>query len=669
MITLKKINFGSSKLDMKAFVILFFILITSSVYAQFPTLGRQSTGTTGGAQGTISNNKVADFVRPPIEDYKIVSIKNDTVTVDTSLTIAKDYKFNYLRKDRYGLLPFANTGQGHNTLVYHFDKQSTLPNSVAQSRHFNYLEVEDIKYYYLPTPVTELYFRSAFEQGQQLDAFFTINTSPRLNFSVAYKGLRSLGKYQNALTSTGNFRLAGSYRTKNDRYRINAHWVAQDLLNQENGGLQEQAIEQFTSNDNQFNDRSRLLVNFEDAENILDGTRVYVNHHYKLLGKKDSITDYALKIGHVFNSDDKFYEYRQDAANAIFGEAFQQSNFRDRTNNEETYNELFAVYNDKNLGELKFQANATYYNYGYNSVLIQDTNGDGIEERIPNRLQGTIIAVGGGYKNTIGKINIEGNAQVNITGDFDGFNIFGKASYDIAPDKVFSASVLSNSRPAGYNHLLYQSNYINYNWHNAPIYDNVQTNTLSARLEANKWINLDASASAISNYTYFGIDETDGLVNSFQTSETINHLQITANREVKVGKFGLDATVTFQNVSGQENILNTPDILTRGSLYFTDRLFKKALFLQTGFTVQYFTEYYLNSYDPVLAEFYVQNEQEIGGFPLIDFFVNMKVRQTRIFFKVEHLNSGFTGNDFFSAPGYPYRDFNVRFGIVWNFFL
>lgn len=667
MITGKKINFGSSKLSMKAFVILFFILITSSVYAQFPTL-QQGTRSTG-AQGNISNNKVADFVRPPIEDYKIISIKSDTITVDTSLTIAKDYKFNYLRKDRYGLLPFANTGQAHNTLVYNFDKQSTLPNSVAQSRHFNYLGVEDIKYYYLPTPVTELYFRSAFEQGQQLDAFFTMNTSPRLNFSVAYKGLRSLGKYQNALTSTGNFRLAGSYRTKNNRYRINAHWVAQDLLNQENGGLQEQAILQFTGNDDQFNDRSRLLVNFQDAENILDGTRVYVNHHYKLIGKKDSIADYALKIGHVFNSENKFYEYRQNAANAIFGDAFQQSNFRDRTDNEETYNELYAEYNDKNLGTLTFQANTTYYNYGYNSVLIQDVDNDGVEERIPNRLQGTIIAVGGGYKNTIGKINIEGTAQVNVTGDFDGFNVFGRASYDIAPDKTFSASILSNSRPAAYNHLLYQSNYINYNWHNAPTYENVQTNTLSARLEANKWINIDASASTISNYTYFAIDPIDSLVNSFQTNETINHLKVTANREITVGKFGLDATVTFQNVSGAEGILNTPDILTRGSLYFTDRLFKKALFLQTGFTVQYFTEYNLNAYDPVLAEFYVQNDQEIGGFPLIDFFVNMKVRQTRIFFKAEHLNSGFTGNDFFSAPGYPYRDFNVRFGIVWNFFL
>ncbi|WP_366519411.1 putative porin, partial [uncultured Dokdonia sp.] len=378
--------------------------------------------------------------------------------------------------------------------------------------------------------------------------------------------------------------------------------------------------------------------------------------------------DYSLKIGHVFNSEDKFYEYRQTTASNLFGEAFQQSNFRDRTDNEETYNELNAVYTDKDLGELTFQANTTYYNYGYNSIFIQDTNNDGIQERIPNRLQGTIVAVGGRYKNTIGKIAVEGGAQVNITGDFEGFNVFGKASYDIAPDKFFSASILSNSSPAGYNHLLYQSNYINYNWHNAPTYENVKTNTLSARLEAKKWVNLDASASTISNYTYFGI-ATDSLVNSFQASETVNHLKITANKEITYGKFGLDATVTFQNVSGQEGVLNTPDILTRGSFYFTDRVFKNALFLQTGFTVQYFTAYNLNAYDPVLAEFYVQNGQEIGGFPMIDFFFNMKVRQTRIFFKAEHLNSGFSGNDFFSAPGYPYRDFNVRFGIVWNFFL
>ena len=93
------------------------------------------------------------------------------------------------------------------------------------------------------------------------------------------------------------------------------------------------------------------------------------------------------------------------------------------------------------------------------------------------------------------------------------------------------------------------------------------------------------------------------------------------------------------------------------------------LLSRSRFTANYFTSYNLNAYDPILAEFYVQNTDEIGNFPLIDFFINAKVRQTRIFIKAEHFNSSFTGNDFLSAPGYPYRDFSVRFGVVWNFFL
>ena len=77
----------------------------------------------------------------------------------------------------------------------------------------------------------ELYFKTTFEQGQQIDAFFTVNTSPRLNLSIAYKGVRSLGKYQHALTSTGNFRATASYRTKNERYSVKTHFVSQDLNN------------------------------------------------------------------------------------------------------------------------------------------------------------------------------------------------------------------------------------------------------------------------------------------------------------------------------------------------------------------------------------------------------------------------------------------------------
>jgi hypothetical protein len=70
----------------------------------------------------------------------------------------------------------------------------------------------------------------------------------------------------------------------------------------------------------------------------------------------------------------------------------------------------------------------------------------------------------------------------------------------------------------------------------------------------------------------------------------------------------------------------------------------------------------------VIGEFVSQNHTEIGDFPRIDFFINAKIQQTRLFLKFEHINDDRTGYNYYSAPFTPYRDSILRFGIVWNFF-
>jgi hypothetical protein len=131
----------------------------------------------------------------------------------------------------------------------------------------------------------------------------------------------------------------------------------------------------------------------------------------------------------------------------------------------------------------------------------------------------------------------------------------------------------------------------------------------------------------------------------------------------------LDNTILFQKVDQQDAILNLPELVTRNTLYFTNYFFKKALYLQTGVILNYFTKYNANDYNPVISEFFVQNNKEIGNFANMDFFVNARIKQTRIFIKAEHFNSGLSAtNSFYAAPNYPYRDFLIRFGLVWNFF-
>ena len=115
-------------------------------------------------------------------------------------------------------------------------------------------------------------------------------------------------------------------------------------------------------------------------------------------------------------------------------------------------------------------------------------------------------------------------------------------------------------------------------------------------------------------------------------------------------------------------ILNVPDFVTRNTFYYSGYFFKKALYLQTGIIFNYFTKFYANDYNPVIGEFFVQKNKEIGNYPTFDFFVNGRIRQTRIYLKAEHFNSSLSQNSFYSAPNNPYRDFTIRFGLVWNFF-
>ncbi len=603
-----------------------------------------------------------------IVDYLIISHKNDTTYLDTTLTIKKEYKFNYLRKDNFGLMPFSNLGQTYNSLTFNFENKHLMPGFGARARHFNYMEIEDIDYYRVPTPLTELFYKSAFEQGQLADSFFTVNTSPQLNFSIAYKGLRSLGKYQHLLTSTGNFRFTTNFTTKNKRYSAKAHVVTQDLMNQENGGLQDSSVENFENGDEEFLDRSILEVNFENAESILRGKRFYLDHQYKIVRKKDSLSKNKLSVGHIISFEDKYFEYVQSsAATGFFGAAFKSSSLKDRATLENFYNQFNLNYSNDIIGDLQLNVSSNNYNYGYDKLVV--LNGS----TITNRLKGDIFSAGGKYRKQFKNFELQGELGLNISGDFDGNFLKAHATFNLNQDISATASVNHSSKAPNYNTLLYQSDYINYNWQNS--FNNIETQQLAFQLKSEKLVNLSVDYTTINDHVYFkrdatGLAEGDFVpIRAFQNNNSISYLRVKLEKEIRWHKFALNNTVLYQNVQDDNSVLNVPELTTRNTLYFSSHLFKKAMFLQTGVTFNYFTTYNMNAYDPVLAEFYVQNEKEYGGYPRLDFFLNVKIRQTRIFLKAEHFNSAFTGYDYFAAPNNPYRDFTVRFGVVWNFFL
>lgn len=654
----------------KLVLILFCLLLGNTAFSQEKLIKNKSKELPKNFQPNQSgrdsisdrpSKKVAKNKKANIKDYLIITRENDTTYLDTTLSIQKEYKFNYLRKDEFELLPFNNIGQTYNTLSENFKSNALLPSFGAHAKHFNYMEVDAIEYYHVPTPLTELMYKSAFEQGQLLDALFTVNTSKQFNFSIAYKGLRSLGKYEHILSSTGNFRFTTNYKTKNNRYVLRTHIVKQDIFNEENGGLTDEDILNFESGVKEFLDRPIFDPVFADAQSSLEGKRFYMDHTY-IIKERDSLNSNKIAIGNVLSFEDKYYQFTQATTNSYFGEAFISSQVFDKVTLENFYAELNARYSNKTLGAFKVIAGYTNYNYGYNSIVILNN------QRITNRLLGSVVSFGGTYEKTIGEFALKGDVGLNLTGDLKGNFLNADASYRINEDIHVNASINSNSRAPDFNFQLFQSDYLNYNWKNN--FKNQTTKQLAFSLNSKKFGTLQLDYNTLNNYLYFTKDAAiDGSVKPFQFDKTVNYIRAKFSNEISFRNFSLNNTVLYQSVSEGEDVFNVPQIVTRHTLYYTNELFKKALFLQTGVTFSYFSSYYMNRYDPLLAEFYVQNTTEVGDFPRIDFFINAKIRQTRLFLKAEHLNSSFTGYNFYSAPNYPYRDFIVRFGIVWNFFL
>jgi hypothetical protein len=824
----------------KVFPVLFFWMFIFSANAQIENLDRNNDPMF--KNDTTQFNMEVQFefdAETTYTDYKIISIHNDTTVIDTTLTLKKDVIFNYLRKDNFELLPFHNQGQTFNRLAYNFENNSVFPTFGFNSKQYNYYKHEDIKFYYVPTPTSEFMYRTGLEQGQVMDAFLTMNTSKQFNFSIAYKGLRSLGKYRNSLASHGNFRTTFNYHSKNNTYNIRGYFSSFDLFNEENGGLPQASIDFFETNDPNYIDRGRLDVNFTNADNMFEGKRYFVEQQVTLFSKKnklekhntnvydqmhkynsvlkeieklkkdtvtssykatidslsnpppstnkltlqkedpiiksdsitannvakmdslseniplqkkdtiiklDSITPnniikidslseniplqkkdtiikldsiaannvvkmdslsrkillqkndsiakldsiaknniiiidsllivaaeikidstqllpitvndlLDLKFGHTFLYETKHYRYRQSGPNDVFGEAFDQS-IMDHTSYQQMDNQVYLQLYTPLIGTLKAKANYFKYNYHYNSILYYNDS-----QTIPDKLKGNALLVGAEWASKIGKLHLNADASSIISGDITGNAL--KAAATFKKDSVYSFKGYAEiaSRTPSFNKLLFQSDYINYNWRND--FDNEEIKNLGIEFKLNKWGSVSASYNIVDNYTYF--DETSTPV---QASETLNYIRVKAHQYFTFRKFTIDNTVMYQTVSKGDSFFKVPEIVSRNSLYYSNHLFKgKPLYMQTGVTLKYFTLFNLNAYNPLISEFVLQNETEIGNFPILDFFMNVQIQRTRLFLKVENFGASFTGRKYYSAPNYPYRDLIVRFGLVWNFFI
>ena len=641
-----------------------------------------------------------------VSDYKIMSLDGTEKSVDTTLSIENEYSFNFLRKDYFEYLPLPNMGEGFNKMGYNFHDEPLTPKMGARVKHFGYFEKEDVFYFEVPSPYSELFFKSTFQQGQNLDATLAVNTSPKFNVAVSFKGFRSLGEYYSSLSRSRQFRISTQYQTYNQRYRLRLHQTTQSLQNDVNGGLRNDGVYFFENapnyvkadasgvpilddnGDEQFDFydgflKRSLLSTQISAQNDLSGKRYFMDHRYQMFPIAKDTTVYKMEVGYQLSYETKNYNYIHNSPNTYFYETYDTPNVNDSTNYSILENKLYARYKARLLGEL--QLDLFHYNWNY-ALGKNDYQKDSI---LPTSIEVSQLAAQLKWTKTLFGTAIKAKGYQSLKKTYASTDLNLDVNRLLLKNISASAKIQYRSQPLNFNYHLFQSDFKEYNWSNTNLV-NQTTFTKSIVVSHPKWGNVSTAWSIINNYGFFNnITRLRDLNEKFkvevlQLDKQIHYFKARFNQRLDFGKLSWVNNVQYQKVTQEQDpdqplgdplTLNVPEWLIRSTLMLTSSIFNKALSFQSGATFVFFTDYYADQYNPLLSEFVTQNNTKIGEYPRVDFFFNAKIKSSRIFIKlenvsapIEHLIKVDTPYDYYAAPYTPYRDFSIRFGLIWNFF-
>jgi len=164
----------------------------------------------------------------------------------------------------------------------------------------------------------------------------------------------------------------------------------------------------------------------------------------------------------------------------------------------------------------------------------------------------------------------------------------------------------------------------------------------------------------INNYLYYDVEKLPQ-----QTGAAISVGQLMIKKDFKFWRFHLDNTVILQQTSN--DVLRLPQLLTKQSFYYAGFLFKRALFSHVGVDFRLNDDFRSDTYFALTGQFHLQNGRIARAYPLVDVFVNFKVKEFRFFVKYENIIKPWYPVLYNQTIGFP-ENFNaIRFGVSWRF--
>ncbi|MCD0478482.1 putative porin [Chryseobacterium sp. LC2016-29] len=595
--------------------------------------------------------------KPTINDYQYQTQFSEKKIFDTAMTFNKSYIFSqYNNRDNFGRVQFANIGSGFNPLSYEVNAEQNL-SLLPTNKSYGILGINDIKYYDVKTPTATFIYHTAMKNGAALQSTYTQNIGKRFNFALDYMGLRSQGFYRNSLSANNNTLFSGHYTSKSGDYELFAHYLHQNVNNQENGGIVNDDL--FQSGDSEFKNRDRALVNLASSSSQYSYRRYYLSHQFTPFNAEK----FPFRIRHtIFNQGNKYY-YNQGALEpywytsaAEIVNGFPPATKKYSNNFSNTFSLVFDNERFKLDAGLRYQM----LKFGVDQITLPNLE-------IPSEMkENRLGAVGNLQIKLFDKFQVNSFLEISKGNQFGNYlKTTNNIKFEPIKDYFVNAKVnFQNSYPS-FNYLANASVYNNFNYFltNAK---NQSVTEIGGNVNL-KWFKTELFANyfRIDNYTYF-----DAAAMPRQSANSVNISQIGGDATFSYGKFHLNTRLQFQNVLTNKELLPLPSFIGRANFFFQSKAFKNAAEIQAGLKVYYFSKFASREYFPILNEYILPSADSfsIGGQPIADVYVNMKVKRMFFFIEGQQIGTVISPNKSYAFPHYPVYDFRLNIGILWYLF-
>lgn len=596
--------------------------------------------------------------KPTINDYLYQTQYAEKKVFDTVLTADKTYIFSqYNNRDNFGRVQPANIGAGFNPLVFEVNPEQNL-SLLPTGKSFGILGVNDIKYYDVKTPTATFIYHTAMKNGAALNSTYTQNIGKNFNFALEYFGLRSQGFYRNSLASNNNTLFSGHFVSSNKRYEFFAHYLHQNVNNQESGGILADNL--FMNGDPDSKNRRNMQVNLDGSSSQYGYRRYYFTQQYTPFDSEK----FPFRIRHTISHQGNKYYYNQNSLEQYWyeedTELYPNFGLGTKKYSKDFSNTLSLVFDKETF---KFDAGIRYQ-----MIKFGMTDASQVTSLIyPSEIkENRIGALGNLEIKLFDKVELKSFLEFSKGSKFGSYlKTTNNLRFEPIKDYFVDAKVNFQSVYPTFNYLLNTSVYKRFNYY-LPDAKNQSIMEIGGSVNL-KWFKSSVFVNyfRVENYTYL-----DANSQPQQSPNSMNISQIGGDATFSYGNFHLNARLQFQKALTEENLYPMPNFIGRANLYYQDKFFSKAAELQMGIKAYYFTKFASRDFLPIVNEFILPNSSSfsIGGQPMFDLYVNMKVKKMLFFVEGQQIATLISHNKAYAMPHYPTYDFRLNIGIVWYMF-